>query len=82
MPISATDQSRSQPKMAEKTIAGAEMIAPHDIPLEMRNRKLVSDRVFASNLFSRYSYAVKTCDPCRNGTRVTPRMTIAIGSPK
>ena len=37
------------------TTAGAATTAPHDIPREMRNRKLVKLRVFASNRFSKYS---------------------------
>ena len=37
---------------------GAAMIVPHDIARETRKRNAVSDRVFASNRRSRYSYAV------------------------
>jgi hypothetical protein len=80
--MSATDHPSGQPKMAEKTTAGAAMIVPHDMPREMRNRNAVSERVRASNRRSRYSYAVKTRALCRNGTSVTPRITIASGSPK
>ena len=58
------------------------MIVPHDMPRETRNRNAVSERVFASKRRSRYSYAVYTRAPCRNGTSVTPRMTIASGRPK
>src|SRR5213075_198388 len=81
-PMIATDQPMLQPKIAENTTAGAEMIVPHDIARETRNKKAVSDRVFASNRRSRNSYAVYTPDPCKNGTSVTPRITIASGSPK
>ena len=56
--MSATDVHMFQPKMAEKTTAGAEMIAPHDIARESRNRNAVSERVFASKRRSRNSYAV------------------------
>ena len=70
------------PKIAENTTAGAAMIVPHDIPRESRNRNAVSDRVLASKRRSRNSYAVYTLARWRNGTSVTPRMTIASGSPK
>ena len=81
-PMSATHHEIGQPKMAEKTTAGAAMIVPHDMPRDMRKRKEVSDRVFASKRLSRYSYAVKTFAPWRKGTSVTPRITMASGSPK
>ena len=71
-----------QPNIAENTTAGAAMIVPHDSPREKRKSTLVSDRVFASKRRSRNSYAVYTLARCRNGTMVTPRMTIATGSPK
>src|SRR6185437_13021920 len=81
-PIRATDHATFQPKIAENTTAGAEMIVPHDIARETRNRNAVNERVFASKRRSRNSYAVYTPDPCKNGTSVTPRITIASGSPK
>ena len=81
-PISATHHQMLQPKIAEKTTAGAAMIVPHDMPREIRKRNAVSDRVFASNRRSRYSYAVYTFARWRNGTSVTPRITIASGRPK
>ena len=68
--------------MAENTTAGAARMVPHDIPRDSRKRNAVSDRVFASKRRSRNSYAVNTFAPCRNGTMVTPRMTMASGSPK
>ena len=81
-PISATAHVSGHPRMDANTTAGAAMIVPADMPRESRNRKLVSERVFASKRRSRYSYAVYTFAPCRNGTRVTPRITIATGRPK
>ena len=80
--MSATDHATGHPNTAEKTTAGADMMAPHDIPRDRRKRKLVRERVFASKRRSRYSYAVKTFAPCRKGTSVTPRITMARGSPK
>ena len=80
--MSATDQGSDQPKIDEKTTAGAAMIVPHERPRDRRKRKLVSERVLASKRRSRNSYAVYTLARCRNGTMVTPRMTIASGSPK
>ena len=53
--FSATDHAMSQPKMAENTTAGAVMMTPQDIPREARNRKLVRERVGASNRRSRNS---------------------------
>jgi hypothetical protein len=41
--------------MAENTRAGALMIAPQDIPREMRKRNAVRERVFASKRRSRNS---------------------------
>ena len=82
MPIRATDHNRLHPYMAENTTAGAAMMVPHDIPRTTRKRKLVRERVRASNRRSRYSYAVNTLAPWRNGTSVTPRMTMACGRPK
>ena len=49
---------RSQPSTSESTTAGAEITAPHDMPRETRNSRLVKLRVFASKRRSRYSYAV------------------------
>src|SRR5437868_4743037 len=66
--------------MAENTTAGAAMMVPHDIPRATRKRKLVRDRVRASKRRSRYSYAVNTLAPWRNGTSVTPRMTMTQSS--
>jgi hypothetical protein len=54
----ATDQLTGQPKIAEKTTAGAAMIVPHDMARDSRKRKLVSVRVLGSKRRSRYSYAV------------------------
>ena len=54
-PIRATDQTRGIPKRALKTPAGAAMIAPQDIALEIKKRNAVSDRVFESKRCSRYS---------------------------
>ncbi len=78
----ATHHASGHPKMAEKTIAGAARMVPHDMPRESRKRNAVSDRVFASKRRSRNSYAVNTFAPWRKGTMVTPRITIAIGNPK
>ena len=80
--VIATDVAMGHPKIDEKTTAGAARIDPHDIARDTRNRNAVSVRVLASNRRSRYSYAVYTLAPCRNGTSVTPRMTIASGRPK
>jgi hypothetical protein len=49
---------RSHPSTSASTTAGAEITAPHDMPRDIRNRKLVNVRVFASKRRSRYSYAV------------------------
>jgi hypothetical protein len=81
-PISATHSQRFQPKIAENTTAGAAMIVLADMPRDRRKRSAVNVLVFASKRRSRNSYAVNTLAPCRNGTSVTPRMTIASGSPK
>ena len=47
-----------QPRITDSTTAGAATIAPHDMPRDSRNRKLVNMRVFRSKRRSRYSYAV------------------------
>ena len=78
----ATDQTIGQPKIAENTTPGAEMIVPQASPREQRKRNDVSVRVAGPNRFSRNSYAVYTLARCRYGTIVTPRITIATGSPK
>ena len=80
--MQATEVTMLQPKIVEKTTAGAAMIAPHESAREKRKSTLVSERVFASKRRSRNSYAVYTFARYRNGTMVTPRITIAIGSPK
>src|SRR5262245_21955559 len=67
------------PMITESTTDGAERIAPHDIAREIRNRNAVKDRVFASKRRSRYSYAVKTFAPWKNGTSVADRISIASG---
>jgi hypothetical protein len=46
---------RSQPRMSDSTTAGADTTAPHDMPREIRNSRLVNVRVFASKRRSRYS---------------------------
>jgi hypothetical protein len=78
----ATDNPIGHPNTAANTTAGAARIVLHDSAREMRNRNAVSVRVFASKRRSRNSYAVNTFAPCRNGTIVTPRITMASGSPK
>ena len=55
MPIRATHQRSGQPKIAEKTTAGAAMITPQDIPRESRKRNAVRARVRESKRRSRYS---------------------------
>ena len=82
MPMSNTQYTRSQPNTALSTTLGAAMMVPADMPRESRKSRLVSERVFASKRRSRYSYAVYTFAPCRNGTRVTPSSTMATGRPK
>src|ERR1051325_6357099 len=54
-PIRTTHQPIGQPKTAEKTTAGALMIAPHEVARERRKRNAVRDRVLASKRRSRYS---------------------------
>src|SRR3954470_15165923 len=72
-PMNATVAGSVHPNIDEKTTAGAAMIAPHDMPREQRNRNAVRERVAGLKRLSRYSYAVNTRAPRRNGTIVTPR---------
>ena len=58
MAIASEVAVRFQPSTSDSTTAGAETTAPTDSPREIRNRKLVTLRVFASKRRSRYSYAV------------------------
>jgi hypothetical protein len=57
-PITITVRVRLHPRMMERMTAGAEITTPHARQRDTRNRRLVSDRVFASKRLSRYSYAV------------------------
>jgi hypothetical protein len=43
------------PSTTDSTTAGAEMTTPSDMLRDIRNRKLVNARVFASKRRSRYS---------------------------
>ena len=49
---------RFKSSTSDSTTAGAATTAPHDMPRESRNSRLVKLRVFASKRCSRYSYAV------------------------
>src|SRR5690348_11970000 len=44
VPMIATERTMLQPKMAEKTTAGAEMMVPQESAREMRKRNAVSER--------------------------------------
>ena len=73
---------RLHPRIVDMTTDGAASVTPSEKARPMRNRKLASERVRASNRRSRYSYAVYTFARVKNGTTVSDRMIIASGRPK